>query len=159
MSTTLAAPARELTSADALKRNLRLAVSRISAKHAEQTTGMLLENFPRLDNDFERLRSLAQAYIRSSLQPLRPVQAPSELDPETLSQDLSLRFVDGYFYLGAHEGVVFQGRTAVGPYPIEVAKRLTLERSAASPTNDSRGHILDPEMAATIPACTISPEF
>lgn len=133
------------------QRNLKTMVSRIATDRTEETVRMLLGSFPRL-KDFERLRTFAKLYVLNEFRPLRLVPAPADLDPQRLSGELASRFCEGSFVLADDEGIVFHNGTAVGPFAREKAAALAKRLSAASPTNDAQGHILDPETNYPTPA-------
>lgn len=142
--------------ADVFQRNLKTMVSRIAKDRTDETVRMLLGSFPRL-KDFERLRRFAKLYVANEFRSLRLVPAPADLDPQRLSGELASRFCEGSFVLADDEGVVFHNGSALGPFDREKAAALAKRLSAASPTNDAQGHILDPETNYPTPARLVAP--
>lgn len=117
---------------------------------------MLLKEFPKL-KDFERLRALGKLYAANDFRPLKLVRAPAELDTQDLSEELACRFYEGWFVLADDEALVFQNGFAQGPFERRKAFDLAKRLSAASPTNDPQGHILDPEIHQPVPASVLLP--
>ena len=138
------------------ERNLRFMVSRIDFHRADETVQMLLGVFPGLRN-FEQLRSYARLFVANEYRPLRLVPAPSDLDSEKIPRELMSRFYEGRFVLTEDEELVYHHGTVHGPFDREKAKALARRLSAASPTNDAQGHILDPETSECSPAMVVSP--
>ena len=138
----------------AIDRNLSFMLARAVGDKAAIAQKMLTETFADI-TDFSTMRVLAKAFVANDCRPLKRVPAPSTISPEKLSADLKHRFVEGCFMLGDNEALIVSGDTARGPYELSAAKSIAKQMSAASPTNDDQGHILDPEQAQPQPAVMI----
>lgn len=135
---------------DVFTRNVQFMVSQVAGEHAGQTFQMLQSNFPGLRN-FEQLRTFAKLYVNSGLNPLQLRPLPSDVDPHRLKGELALRFCGGIIVLAKDERIVCRGAEAYGPFdPIQAAS-FSRKLSAESPTNDDRGHALDPEQCVPSP--------
>ena len=138
-----AGPARR----DVFTRNVQYMVSQVAGEHAARTFQMLQATFPGLRN-FDQLRTFARLYVSTGLKPLQFRPLPSEVDPQRLKGELALRFHNGMIVLTPDERIVCRGADAYGPFDPVRAARFSRQLSAESPTNDDKGHTLDPEACA-----------
>lgn len=136
--------------ADVFTRNVEFMVAQMAGKHAARTFRMLQTTFPGLRN-FQQLRAFATLYVANGLKPLRFHPLPSDIDPARLKGELSLRFYKGMVVLAPDERIVWRGADAYGPFDAARAARFSRQLSAESPTNDEKGHVLDPETCAPAP--------
>ena len=125
-------------------RNLEFSLARLANGKTPAVLKMLEETFPHLKN-FNQMRTLGEAFLSNDCKPLRKVPIPTTVDPENLSNEAALRFVDGFFYLAKTEDLVFSGAEAHGPYKDFEVAFMAKKLSAESPANDKAGHIIDPE--------------
>ena len=125
-------------------RNLSYAVQRIAGEKSEAALRMLRQEFPEV-RDFQKLRTLASAFVKNDCRPLRRVPIPGAVDPEALVGEVQLRFHNGFFHLGDDEALVFRGDEAHGPYSKDEVDYMKKRLGAESVTNDRQGHIVDPE--------------
>ena len=125
-------------------RNLSYAVQRIAGDKSEAALCMLRQEFPEV-RDFQKLRTLASAFVKNDCRPLRRVPIPGAVDPEALAGEVKLRFHNGFFHLGDDEALVFRGDEAHGPYSKGEVDYMKKRLGAESVTNDRQGHIVDPE--------------
>jgi hypothetical protein len=135
---------------DVFTRNVQFMVSQVAGEHSEQTFQMLQRTFPGLRN-FEQLRTFAKLYVNSGLRPLQLRPLPSDVDPHRLKGELALRFSGGMIVLARDERIVCRGADAYGPFDPIRAASFSRELSAESPTNDEKGHTLDPEQYGPSP--------
>ena len=146
-------------SSSPIDRNLVFMLTRaVGEVNVQSTLGMLQTTFPDV-KDFTAMRVLAKAFVANECKPLKQVPAPSVIDPDKLSEELKSRLVNGSFALGDNEALIVSGDTARGPYERTAAKAIALKMSAASPTNDPSGFILDPETAKPSQASLLPESF
>ena len=136
--------------ADVFTRNVEFMVAQVAGEHAAQTFRMLQVTFPGLRN-FQQLRAFATIYVANGLKPLQFRPLPSDIDPQRLKGELALRFYRGMVVLAPEERIVWRGADAYGPFDAAGASRFSRKLSAESPTNDEKGHVLDPETCAPAP--------
>lgn len=132
---------------DVFTRNVQFMVAQVASEHAGQTFQMLQSTFPGLRN-FDQLRAFARLYVANGLKPLQFRPLPSDVDPQRLKGELALRFHNGMIVLAPDERIVCRGADAYGPFDPVRAARFSRQLSAESPTNDEKGHTLDPEACA-----------
>ena len=132
---------------DVFTRNVEYMVGQVAGEHASKTFRMLQTTFPGLRN-FEQLRAFAKLYVANGLKPLQFRPLPSDIDPQRLKGELALRFHNGMIVLAPDERIVCRGPDAFGPFDPARAARFSRQLSAESPTNDEKGHVLDPETCA-----------
>ena len=132
---------------DVFTRNVQFMAGQVAGEHAAQTFQMLQATFPGLRN-FEQLRAFARLYVSTGLKPLQFRPLPSDVDPQRLKGELALRFHNGMIVLAPDERIVCRGADAYGPFDPVRAARFSRQLSAESPTNDDKGHTLDPEACA-----------
>jgi hypothetical protein len=131
--------------------NLTYTIGRIAEGHTDEALDMLAREFPDV-RDFRQLRSLAQAFVDNDCKSLRRMPAPPTMELEKLSEDLRSRFHQGNFHLTEREGLVVHEDRVYGPFERQQAIDMARKMSAASPTNDTQGHVLDPENAVPSPS-------
>jgi len=134
---------------DVFTRNVQFMVGQVAGEHAGQTFQMLQATFPGLRN-FDQLRTFARLYVSTGLKPLQFRPLPSDVDPQRLKGELALRFHNGMIVLAPDERIVCRGADAYGPFDPVRAARFSRQLSAESPTNDDKGHTLDPEACAPV---------
>ena len=130
----------------------------VGESNVKSTLAMLQSTFPDV-KDFTAMRVLSKAFVANGCKLLKLVPAPSVIDPDKLSEELKNRLVNGCFALGDNEALIISGETARGPYERDIAKGIAQKMSAASPTNDISGFLLDPETAKPSTASLLPESF